>query len=132
HTPGAPTTAPDQPAAHTPTGPGATAPAGTATHRSAAATGDAHTPTAPAPHRTVAIIPARGGSKGIPLKNLQKVAGISLLARAITAAKSSPSIDRVIVSTDHEGIAAEALRTGAEVSHRPAEIAGDAATSESA
>jgi CMP-N-acetylneuraminic acid synthetase len=38
----------------------------------------------------------------------------------------------VIVSTDHEGIAAEALRTGAEVSHRPAEIAGDTATSESA
>src|SRR5699024_433409 len=52
--------------------------------------------------------------------------------RAINAAKSSPSIDRVIVSTDHEGIAAEALRTGAEVSHRPAEIAGDTATSESA
>lgn len=107
HTPDAPTTAPDQQAAHTPT-------------------------TSPAPHRTVAIIPARGGSKGIPLKNLQKVAGVSLLARAINAAKSSPSIDRVIVSTDHEGIAAEALRTGAEVSHRPAEIAGDTATSESA
>src|SRR5699024_4805536 len=107
HTPDAPTTAPDQQAAHTPT-------------------------TSPAPHRTVAIIPARGGSKGIPLKNLQKVAGVSLLARAINAAKSSPSIDRVIVSTDHEGIAAEALRTGAEVSHRPAEIAGDTSTSESA
>ena len=132
HTPDAPTTAPDQPAAPSPTAPGATAPAGTATQRSAAAPGDAHTPTGPAPHRTVAIIPARGGSKGIPLKNLQKVAGISLLARAINAAKSSPSIDRVIVSTDHEGIAAEALRTGAEVSHRPAEIAGDTATSESA
>ncbi|MCM1011614.1 MULTISPECIES: acylneuraminate cytidylyltransferase [unclassified Brevibacterium] len=82
--------------------------------------------------RTVAIIPARGGSKGIPLKNLQKVAGVSLLARAINAAKATPSIDRVIVSTDHEGIAAEAIRAGAEVSHRPAEIAGDTATSESA
>ena len=82
--------------------------------------------------RTVAIIPARGGSKGIPLKNLQKVAGVSLLARAINAAKATPSIDRVIVSTDHDGIAAEAIRAGAEVSHRPAEIAGDTATSESA
>nr|WP_231447455.1 acylneuraminate cytidylyltransferase [Brevibacterium zhoupengii] len=83
-------------------------------------------------HRAVAIIPARGGSKGIPLKNLQKVAGVSLLARAINAAKSTPSIDRVIVSTDHDGIAAEAIRAGAEVSHRPADIAGDSATSESA
>ncbi|QQB16216.1 acylneuraminate cytidylyltransferase [Brevibacterium casei] len=78
------------------------------------------------------MIPARGGSKGIPLKNLQKVAGVSLLARAINAAKATPSIDRVIVSTDHDGIAAEAIRAGAEVSHRPAEIAGDTATSESA
>nr|WP_165770512.1 acylneuraminate cytidylyltransferase [Brevibacterium aurantiacum] len=83
-------------------------------------------------HRAVAIIPARGGSKGIPLKNLQKVAGVSLLARAINAAKSTPSIDRVVVSTDHDGIAAEAIRAGAEVSHRPADIAGDSATSESA
>ncbi|WP_373563634.1 cytidylyltransferase domain-containing protein [Brevibacterium oceani] len=83
-------------------------------------------------HRTVAIIPARGGSKGIPLKNLQKVAGVSLLARAVHAAQASPSIDRVIVSTDHEGIAAEAQRAGAEVSRRPAAIAGDTATSESA
>nr|WP_209044142.1 acylneuraminate cytidylyltransferase [Brevibacterium marinum] len=84
------------------------------------------------PHRAVAIIPARGGSKGIPLKNLQKVAGISLLARAINAAKATPSIDRVVVSTDHEDIAAEAIRSGAEVSHRPANIAGDTASSESA
>lgn len=82
--------------------------------------------------RAVAIIPARGGSKGIPLKNLQKVAGVSLLARAINAAQASPSISRVVVSTDHDGIAAEAQRAGAEVAHRPAEIAGDTATSESA
>jgi YrbI family 3-deoxy-D-manno-octulosonate 8-phosphate phosphatase len=83
-------------------------------------------------HRTVAIIPARGGSKGIPLKNLQKVAGVSLLARAVHAAQASPSIDRVVVSTDHDGIAAEAQRAGAEVARRPAAIAGDTATSESA
>lgn len=82
--------------------------------------------------RTVAIIPARGGSKGIPLKNLQKVAGVSLLARAVNAALATPSIDRVVVSTDHDGIAAEATRAGAEVSRRPANIAGDQASSESA
>nr|WP_319020949.1 acylneuraminate cytidylyltransferase [Brevibacterium sp. FME37] len=96
------------------------------------ATAPADNESAARPHRAVAIIPARGGSKGIPLKNLQKVAGVSLLARAINAAKSTPSIDRVVVSTDHEGIAAEAIRAGAEVSHRPADIAGDTATSESA
>jgi YrbI family 3-deoxy-D-manno-octulosonate 8-phosphate phosphatase len=100
------------------------APAGTTSARTTAPTS--------APHRAVAIIPARGGSKGIPLKNLQKVAGVSLLARAVNAAKATPSIDRVIVSTDHDGIAAEAIRAGAEVAHRPAEIAGDTATSESA
>ncbi|MCF2573779.1 cytidylyltransferase domain-containing protein [Brevibacterium sp. UCMA 11754] len=96
------------------------------------ATAPADNESAARPHRAVAIIPARGGSKGIPLKNLQKVAGVSLLARAINAANSTPSIDRVVVSTDHEGIAAEAIRAGAEVCHRPADIAGDTATSESA
>ncbi|WP_084499479.1 acylneuraminate cytidylyltransferase [Brevibacterium album] len=80
----------------------------------------------------VAIIPARGGSKGIPLKNLQKVAGRTLLARAIDAAHGARHIDRVLVSTDHEGIAAEARAAGAQVIHRPAEIAGDHASSESA
>lgn len=84
------------------------------------------------PLPVIAIIPARGGSKGIPLKNLQKVAGRSLLARAIDAAKSTQRIDRVLVSTDHEDIAAEARRAGAEVVHRPEEISGDTASSESA
>lgn len=80
----------------------------------------------------VAIIPARGGSKGIPLKNLQKVAGRSLLARAIDAARAAQHIDTVLVSTDHEGIAQEAQRAGARVIHRPDEISGDTASSESA
>ena len=55
---------------------------------------------------TVAIIPARGGSKGVPLKNLQKIAGRSLLARAIESAQATRGIDVVVVSTDHDGIAA--------------------------
>lgn len=82
--------------------------------------------------RTIAIIPARGGSKGIPLKNLQKIAGRTLLARAIDAARSAQTVDLVVVSTDHDGIAAEAERAGAVVVRRPADISGDTATSESA
>lgn len=81
---------------------------------------------------TVAIIPARGGSKGIPLKNLQKIAGKSLLARAIESARATHGIDLVVVSTDHDGIAAEAERAGATVIRRPIAISGDTATSESA
>lgn len=80
----------------------------------------------------VAIIPARGGSKGIPLKNLQKVGGRTLLARAIDAARGAHGIDRVVVSTDHDGIAQEAERAGAQVVRRPEEISGDTASSESA
>ena len=81
---------------------------------------------------TVAIIPARGGSKGVPLKNLQKIAGKSLLARAIESAQATHGIDLVVVSTDHDGIAAEAERYGATVVRRPDAISGDTATSESA
>ncbi|GAA4517254.1 acylneuraminate cytidylyltransferase [Brevibacterium yomogidense] len=80
----------------------------------------------------VAIIPARGGSKGIPLKNLQKVGGRTLLARAIDAARGAHGIGRVVVSTDHDGIAQEAERAGAQVVHRPDDISGDTASSESA
>ena len=75
---------------------------------------------------TLAIIPARGGSKGVPRKNLRLVGGRSLLARAIDAARESGMIDRVVVSTDDEEIAAEARRCGAEVPFlRPAELASD-------
>jgi YrbI family 3-deoxy-D-manno-octulosonate 8-phosphate phosphatase len=78
------------------------------------------------------VIPARGGSKGVPLKNLQAVAGRSLVARAVAAVRSAPSVDLVVVSTDHPDIAAEARRAGAQVVDRPAELSGDEATSESA
>ncbi|GER23009.1 transferase [Zafaria cholistanensis] len=82
--------------------------------------------------RVLVVIPARGGSKGIPLKNLRPVAGRSLVARAVDAALCAPSVTDVVVSTDHPGIRAEALRCGAQAVDRPAELSGDLATSESA
>ena len=74
----------------------------------------------------VAIIPARGGSKGIPRKNIVEFLGRPLIAWSIDAALDSASVDRVIVSTDDEEIAAVARQHGAEVPFlRPAELAGD-------
>ncbi|QDP98813.1 acylneuraminate cytidylyltransferase [Microlunatus elymi] len=81
---------------------------------------------------TVAIIPARGGSKGVPGKNLRPVGGVPLVARAVRTCLAATSIDDVFVSTDDSAIAEVARRAGAEVIERPAEIAGDTATSESA
>jgi CMP-N-acetylneuraminic acid synthetase len=80
----------------------------------------------------VAVIPARGGSQGIPGKNLRTVAGIPLVVRAIEAARSCALIDRVVVSTDDAAIADAALAAEAEVVDRPAHLSGDRATSESA
>ena len=80
----------------------------------------------------LAVIPARGGSKGIPGKNLQKVGGLSLVARSVQAAFASRGVDRVVVSTDDDAIAEEARSHGAEVVRRPVAIAGDTASSESA
>jgi N-acylneuraminate cytidylyltransferase len=82
--------------------------------------------------RVLAIIPARGGSKGIPRKNVRPIGGKPLVARTIEAARASNRVGRVIVSTDDSEIAAVAHRFGAEVVDRPAEISGDAASSESA
>lgn len=79
----------------------------------------------------MAIIPARGGSKGIRLKNLREIGGKSLLGRAIESARSAAAVSDVVVSTDHEQIKAAALRYGARVIDRPADIAGDTASSES-
>jgi N-acylneuraminate cytidylyltransferase len=80
----------------------------------------------------IAIIPARGGSKGIPNKNLQTVGGVTLLARTISACLNSESITSVYVSTDSAEIATVASNCGAQVIQRPADISGDAASSESA
>lgn len=75
----------------------------------------------------VAVIPARGGSKGIKDKNLQLVDGLSLLARAIVAAKSIPDINRVIVSTDSKSIMEEALAYNAEIHKRRELTSSDSA-----
>jgi len=75
---------------------------------------------------TIAIIPARGGSKGIPRKNITNLAGKPLIAYSILAAKHSKLIDRVIVSTEDEEIAEVAKDWGAEVPFlRPKELATD-------
>lgn len=73
----------------------------------------------------LAVIPARGGSKSIPLKNTALLAGKPLLAWTVEAAQSCPEIDWVAVSTDHIGIATCGLDHGAEVIERPAELAQD-------
>jgi N-acylneuraminate cytidylyltransferase len=84
------------------------------------------------PGTALAIIPARGGSKGIPHKNIQTVGGIPLIGRTIGAAKSAQSIGRVIVTTDSASIARVASQYGAEIVERPDRLAGDIASSEAA
>jgi CMP-N-acetylneuraminic acid synthetase len=79
--------------------------------------------------RTVlAVVPARGGSKGIPRKNLCKVGGLSLIAHAARSARALPWIDRAVLSTEDDEMAEEGRRHGLEVPfRRPAELATDAA-----
>src|SRR5215471_19720617 len=75
---------------------------------------------------TVAIVPARGGSKSIPRKNIRPLGGIPLLAYSIEAGLRARLVDRVIVSTDDEEIAEVARAWGADVPFlRPASLAGD-------
>lgn len=74
----------------------------------------------------IAIIPARGGSKGLPGKNIRLLDGIPLICHTIKAAVSASSISRVIVSTDDDAIAAIAKECGAEVPFiRPSDLASD-------
>jgi N-acetylneuraminate synthase/N,N'-diacetyllegionaminate synthase len=81
---------------------------------------------------TVCLIPARGGSKGLPGKNLRTVGGVSLVGRAVLAAREFGRLSRlpdltIVVDTDSETIAEEARRWGARVPFlRPPELAGDA------
>ncbi|CAG0962467.1 N-acylneuraminate/3-deoxy-D-glycero-D-galacto-nononate cytidylyltransferase [Anaerolineales bacterium] len=77
----------------------------------------------------LALIPARGGSKGIPRKNIRSFAGYPLIAWSIAAAKRSSLVTRIIVSTDDEEIASVAREWGAETPFlRPAELAQDKTT----
>lgn len=75
--------------------------------------------------RILAIIPARGGSKGIPLKNIRLFGGKPLLAHTIDAARKNTNIDRIVVSTDNLAIARVAKKFGVEVVPRPAKFASD-------
>ncbi|MEV8477610.1 acylneuraminate cytidylyltransferase [Streptomyces sp. NPDC051173] len=80
----------------------------------------------------LAVIPARGGSKGVPAKNLAPVGGVPLVARAVRACRAARLVTDVVVSTDDSGIAAVAREAGAVVVRRPPAIAGDTASSEAA
>lgn len=77
--------------------------------------------------RVIAMTPARGGSKSVPYKNLHPLGGRPLLAWPIETAKQTAAIDRTIVSTDDDRIAAAAVELGAEVYRRPLELATDTA-----
>lgn len=74
----------------------------------------------------LAVIPARGGSKRLPRKNIREFAGVPMLARSIETAHNAKLFDRIIVSTDDEEIASIALESGAEIPFmRPAHLSGD-------
>src|SRR5688572_8523252 len=80
--------------------------------------------------RVLAVIPARGGSKGLPRKNLLPLAGQPLVAWPVKAASKARFVDRVVVSTDDAEIAAAARAAGADVPFiRPAALASDTASS---
>lgn len=75
--------------------------------------------------KILTIIPARGGSKGVPRKNIKLLCGKPLIAYTIEAAKQSGVIDRLVVSTEDKEIAEIAQSYGAEIVWRPEELAGD-------
>ena len=78
----------------------------------------------------VAIIPARGGSKGIANKNLQSLGGQSLISRTILATREASSVDLVVVTSDSEEILLEAKMCGAIPILRPDDLASDSASTD--
>ena len=83
-------------------------------------------------NKITAFIPARGGSKGIPEKNIKEFAGKPLVVHSIEYALNCSQIDEVVVSTDDDKIAKIARKAGAEIVKRPPELSTDQATTESA
>ena len=83
-------------------------------------------------YNVLAIIPARGGSKGIPQKNIKLLKGRPLITYTIEAAKKSKIFDRIVVSTDDRKIEKVSIRCRAEVIKRPKRLALDTASTESA
>jgi N-acylneuraminate cytidylyltransferase len=82
------------------------------------------------PFSVLCVIPARGGSKGVPRKNIRPLGGRPLIAYTIEAAKESGAINRLVVSTEDPEIAEVAGTYGAEVIERPVELATDKALTE--
>ncbi|MGK7939761.1 MAG: acylneuraminate cytidylyltransferase family protein [Crocosphaera sp.] len=80
----------------------------------------------------IALIPARGGSKGVPGKNIRLLTNKPLIAHTILDAQEAKSVDFVYVSTDDDEIATVAANYGARIINRPPELANDTASSESA
>jgi CMP-N-acetylneuraminic acid synthetase len=76
----------------------------------------------------LAVIPARGGSRGVPGKNIRLLRGKPLIGWSILAAQQATSVDKIVVSTDSDSIASIAVSYGAEILKRPAELATDEAT----
>ena len=80
----------------------------------------------------IAIIPARGGSKGLPHKNVLHFNGEPLVVHSINFAKECSLVNNVYVSTDDDEIASISTHSGASIIQRPLELSGDSATTESA
>jgi CMP-N,N'-diacetyllegionaminic acid synthase len=81
--------------------------------------------------RVVAIVPARGGSKGLPRKNLRRIGGRSLVGWAVLAGLEAELVTDVVVSSEDREILAEAVRCGAQPLIRPEELATDEASTDS-
>ena len=77
---------------------------------------------------TLAVVPARGGSKGIPRKNIRFLAGKPLIAYILESARRARYVDEVVVSTDDDEIEMVVSRLGFKVIHRPPELARDEVT----
>ena len=83
-------------------------------------------------NKILAFIPARGGSKGLPKKNIKEFAGLPLIAHTINYALGSNLVDKVVVSTDDTKIAETSKKYGAGIIDRPASLSIDTSTTESA